>query len=204
MGKINMELEKKLIKILINSNAFDIDNVYINFDKVWQNPQYFIKCGDIITDFIFTEIKTIEEKLNKNIKPIELVLVTPDFIRPTLGITPFIIYTSSKIGCHFAVWKEIGDLKWGSSELVGPTNEKLICICIQDVVRNATTLLRMMRSIENTEWDITAYLGLVKHDLNVDNGSRNKIFTEIEEIIGKKVEINFLTSINKIKSNRVR
>jgi hypothetical protein len=158
-------LAKNLKTLLTQANAVDVETNYVHFDRVWQKPNNLKYCADLVYLYLIELNKEFDNLLLEDKS--SLVIISPDSVGTNLGIIPVSFLVANKIGCHVAVWKELADIRWGTSAVIGPSNPDLICITLQDVVRHGTTALKIANSIKDLKWKFVLYLAAV---LNHEEG----------------------------------
>lgn len=153
------DLKKKLIQIIIESNAYDVQKNYINIDKVWGDPAKLSKISDLL--------KSLIENIypNKDFK-----LLAPDKEIVVFGILPIACLLSEKMNVPLVIWKENARPLTGESIFFNlDKNDKLLIL--HDVTTWGGTIRRILNELESTNKVIGVFSlvdkGELKESFNV-------------------------------------
>ncbi len=185
------DAQKQLKRLLIESGAFEAAKDYVAFDQVWHDPLLLTTCADLV----YQHFVELVERHRENI-PVDksrLVLLVPDAIRSNFGIMPVGVLVASRFGCRFAIWKEMADISWGTSAIMGSELPDLHCIVLQDVVSRAHTAIRIAQSLKMRKWCFDMYVAVILNNKDEAEPALNNL-KKIEQILGYKPEFDFMLS----------
>jgi phosphoribosylpyrophosphate synthetase len=185
---MNIEAGKQLKGLLLDSGAYNADKHFVYFDRIWHHPARLSTCAELIYQFLL-------EQVHPHIPAdrSQLVLLSPDAIRSNFGIIPVSVLVAAKLGCRFAVWKEMANLNWGTSAIMGSDVPDLYCIALQDVVSRGHTAVRMAQSIKSRGWQFPLYFCAVLNNRDGPELVRRNL-SKIEPILGQVPQFHYILS----------
>lgn len=169
------EISQKFKDLLLDVGVYNKERRYVEFDRVWYEPKTLEYCADLVCDYL----KAIQEETEFPKDPTNIVLLSSDALRSDFGMLPISSVVANRLGYRFAVWKEMADIKWGTSSIMGTTLPGLFCIVLQDVVSRGHTSIRIAQSMKSLDWKFAFYIAAVlnnKHDGYSLNTTMDKIF----------------------------
>jgi phosphoribosylpyrophosphate synthetase len=189
------EIRDRLMSLLQDAGAFDRQQKYVYFDRVWHHPDRLRDCAELVHQYVLGLIRQMSDRVPSDRS--KLVILSPDSVRSDFGIIPVSVLVADRLGCRFAVWKELADIKWGTSAIIGTDSHGLVCIVLQDVVRRGSTALRMAQAMKALEWEFLVYVAAVLNNRNEDRDAM-AIAEQINSILGQRPEFRYILSTQQL------
>ena len=186
------EIAEKLRKLLLDVGAYNKEKHYVEFDRVWYEPKTLNYCADLICEYI----RTIQDQFPKETS--NIILLSSDDLRSDFGIIPVSSVVANKLDYRFAVWKEMADIKWGTSSIMGNTTPGLFCIVLQDVVSRGHTSIRIAQSMKTLDWKFAFYITVVLNNKH-DGYSVDTTMDKISPILGTRPNFRYIVSASDLE-----
>lgn len=165
----------------LTNNVFDMEKNHINIDRA---------CFDIelrkILVILFEEIITAYCK-ETTLK--QTIIVTPDNMRLTFGLTPVMSVVAYRLNTNLAVWKELGNFHKYEDIIFGNTDQCFNAIIVQDIINYGGTFFRMSDELNKTNWKIQKYYSLfaIRFDGFLYENNLAEIKNNISNIYNKNI-----------------
>lgn len=193
-------MEEKKCQLLIDLfkriEVFDKEKQVISFDHVWYDPNNLQECSSIIYTYFFEQNDAISPLLKKDLS--RLMLISPDIIGENLGVLPLSFFIAQKIGCQVSVWKELADIKWGTSAILGDIQSSYDCILLQDVIHQGATALKVAHNLKGLNWNLVAYLGIILDNKNGPDNV-NQTLSKIGGLFGSTPIFEYILTVNDLQ-----
>lgn len=191
------EISDRLKMLLRDADVFDKDENYVYFDRVWHRPDRLRDCAELVYQYLLGLIGGFGNRIPSDM--FKVVILSPDSVRSNFGIIPVSVLVADKLGCRVAVWKELADIRWGTSAIMGSVDIRdLTCIALQDVVRRGSTALRMAKTMKELGWSFSLYVAAVLHNESEDRDVIARM-EQVESILGERPEFRYIVSAKELK-----
>jgi hypothetical protein len=184
-----------LARLITTHDAFDRSRRYVHFDRLWHSHDALDDASDCVYRYLTDLAGQLPESVLGDRG--RLVLLSPDTARSSLGIIPVSVLVASRMGCRFAVWKEIADIRWASPALLGSTDAGLVCFVLQDVVSSGRTAVRIAKSIKQLGWSFPLYVAAVYNNTDEDTGPE-AVLQNIEPVLGHVPAFKYILSAREL------
>ena len=143
-------ISRRLCQVIVDANAYDPQNQFINIDAIWAYPKYSGPFSDLVFDFV---------KLVLPVHDIQGVVSIDNILFP-YGPIPIATLLSTKLDLPLAIWKENADPITGLFKIYGqtPVENGLL---VYDVTRFGLTALRALHGLHINQCRIRWLLTIV-------------------------------------------
>jgi orotate phosphoribosyltransferase len=169
-------IKEQIIRLLIDSGAYDPFAGFINIDRVWQNPRYLEEFSQCLGDYI----RSLE--LNAEITAI----VATETVQFPFGCIPIAACVARDLGLPFVVWEENAVIMTANSRLSGlKDNPRLVSVkeregflILQEAVRFGAAPLKAISDLYDEKCVPKMVLAIVDTEQSED----------LDQIIRKKAK----------------
>jgi hypothetical protein len=177
-------LRRDFVNLCREVSVVDKSHHWVHIDRLWWEVDTRTRFSRIVAQYL--------RLLLENYSPEQTIIVTPDTISSSFGITPLVFIAGQGLGYPVAIWQEIGDFATNKSILIGTRRSHLKCLVLQDVIRHGTTILKMLGSFTERQWDLTCYACLALNCRHHSLLERTK--QEYRERTGRELDMQYLVT----------
>ena len=179
-----LSLQGRFLDLCREVQVLDKRKQWVSLDRLWWEVEHRTHFAALTTEYL---------RLLLGSRPPETtVIVCPDTISSSFGVTPAVFIAAHALGCPVAVWQEVGDLAGHRPAMIGTSRRRLDCLVVQDVIRHGITILKMLNALAHREWSLVAYACFVLNtwDAKRLDGARAKY----KALAGCELHIQYLAT----------
>ena len=129
-GEELFRLRRDFTQMCCEASVFDEKHRWVSLDRLWWEVDRRAQFAELTASYL--------DLLIQDHPPEQTVIVSPDTISSSFGITPVVFIAGERLGYPVAVWQELGDFAANKPIMIG-TRRPHLMVRTQPTRRGTTT-----------------------------------------------------------------